>query len=77
MLHPPDLFLLLPLLGDVVIDVQDARQFVLIVEERDPVLLKNIGAGRELDRHFALNPYLIGEHLPDPFSFLGENLEVP
>ncbi len=77
MLHPPDLFLLFSLLGDIVIDIQDPRQFVFIVEERDPVLLKSVGAGGELDRHFAPDPYLLGEHFSDPFSFLGENLEIP
>jgi len=77
MLHPPDLFLLLPLFSDIVIDVQDPRQFVLLVQERDSILFQDVGAGGELDRHFAGNPRLLGEHLLDPVSFLGEDLEVP
>ncbi len=76
MLHPQDLGLLFPLFSDVVIDVQDTFQLTLIVEERDTILLKDVGAGRELNRHFTVNLLFLGEHLPDPLTLLFVDLEV-
>jgi hypothetical protein len=76
-LHPPDLGLLFPFFSNVVIDVQDTGQLVLLVEERDPVLLQDVGPGGELYCNFAINLLLLSKHLPEPLPFLVEDLEVP
>ncbi len=70
MLHPLDLLLLLPFFGEVVINDEDALDRILVVEQRDAVLLERTGARGQFDDDFRIYALLLLDGLPEAGTLL-------
>ncbi len=71
-----DLFLSLPLFGEIVVDDEDALDRVFLVKKRNAILLERMGARGQFDGDFRIRTLLLLDRLPEAGTFLRRYFEV-